>query len=989
MSRPLLRQALQDAGYTVFSVKSDRALWSALVKSDPDIIILDAELGDGYAVCARLKMLASQIPVVMIVPPTEEAITRARASGAEECIVRPIQPSLLLWRVESLLNERETIRRQLESRLFDSVNDAIFLVDLQHDGILEVNRHASKLLGYSRGEFLAMRYRDVVGEAGYKIEGSFVQELTTKGHFLYEQVYRSKAGWSITVEVSSRVIDYDGKKAILSFARDIRKRKQAEAAAEEQRHLAEALRDTAAAINSTLNLSEVVQRILEHVNRVVPSDAANMMLVVGEYAPIVGHRGHAWFNDDSSWFNPGRKIDELGTIQWMMQNRRAMLVEETSRSRHWKTQPVTNWVNSFLGVPIISNDEVIGFINLDSKSAKYFTPIQIEYLTAFADQASIAIRNAQLYEATQRYADELEVHVARRTQELIDVNLRLKEQIVERQRIEAVLNSERNLLRTLMDALPDHIYAKDREGRFLLGNVAGAAHIGVRNINELVGKTDFDLYPKEIAAQFYDEEQQIIHTGQPVTREISPRDEQKWFLMTKVALRDSSGEIIGLVGINRDITETKEAEARIQHVISGANCLLGYTTAEELPNKRFAWNFFVTSEATALTFLPLELQPRETYRDAFWRCIPKEDQRRIVKRFSQALQNDERVFTMEFKCRRSDDQMRWLNIDVQSRPLTPGRWTLVSVTTDITERKALETAMQEANQTLEKRVEERTIELSQTNIALRQSEARFRVLVEHAPEAIVVFDPKTERFVDVNENAVRLFGMPKKKLLLHGLLEFSPPQQPDGTSSIVVGRRWIQRAVNGEIPVFEWVHRSANGRDIACEVRLLRLPTSDKVLLRGSITDITERKKAEQAEREQRMLAEALGDAAAALSSSLDLDNVLDRILHYVARVMPQHEISAVMLIEDGIHVRVVRQNEYGNHPTTTTSTNQKFYLDSLPELRFIFETDRPIAVTDTQDAPNLTGIVSSRAVHSYVAAPIHAEGRVIGFVYLGSSRGG
>ncbi|MBC7869856.1 MAG: GAF domain-containing protein, partial [Chitinophagaceae bacterium] len=155
------------------------------------------------------------------------------------------------------------------------------------------------------------------------------------------------------------------------------------------------------------------------------------------------------------------------------------------------------------------------------------------------------------------------------------------------------------------------------------------------------------------------------------------------------------------------------------------------------------------------------------------------------------------------------------------------------------------------------------------------------------------------------------------------------------------------------------------------------------------ITDITERKKAEQAEREQRMLAEALGDAAAALSSSLDLDNVLDRILHYVARVMPQHEISAVMLIEDGIHVRVVRQNEYGNHPTTTTSTNQKFYLDSLPELRFIFETDRPIAVTDTQDAPNLTGIVSSRAVHSYVAAPIHAEGRVIGFVYLGSSRGG
>jgi len=989
VSRPLLRQALQDVGHTVFSAKTDRALWSALAKDRIDLIILDAELGDGYAVCTRLKMLASQIPVMMIVPPTEEAIARARASGAEECLVRPIQPSLLLWRIHDLLNHRETIRRQLEARLFDSVNDAIFLVDLQYDYILEVNRHASKLLGYTRGEFLAMRYSDVVGEVGYKVDGVFVQELTTKGHFLYEHAYRSKTGRAIIVEVSSRVIDYNGKKAILSFARDIRKRKQAEAVAAEQRHLAEALRDTAAALNSTLNLTEVVERVLEQVNRVVPSDAASIMLLQGVYARVAGRRGYEWYSDNSSRLNEGRNISELGTIQWMIKNRQALLIEETHSSDYWKQLPDTTWIHAYLGAPIINDDQLIGFINLDSKTPHYFTRGQIDYLTAFANQASIAIRNAQLYETAQRHADELEGHVAHRTQELIDVNLQLKEQIVERQRIETELNSERNLLRTLMDALPDHIYAKDRESRFLLGNVSGAVHFGLGTVNDLLGKTDLDLYPKEIAAEFYDEEQNIMRTGQPITREISPLDEQKWFLMTKIPLRDNSGTIVGLVGINRDITELKEAEARIQHVISGANCLLGYAIAEQKPDKQFAWDFFVTSEATAMAFLPMDLQPAETYRDAFWRCIQKEDQRRILHRFKDAMQNDERVFTMEFMCRRADGQMRWLNIDVQNKPLTPGRWTLVSVTTDITARKALEVAMQEANQTLEKRVQDRTVELSQANAALRESEARFRVLVEHAPEAIVVFDAKTERFVDVNENAVRLFGLPKKKLLQQGPLQFSPPQQPDGTASIVAGRRWIERAIKGEIPVYEWVHRSANGRNIVCEVRLVLLPTSGGLLVRGSITDITERKKAEQAEREQRMLAEALGDAAAALSSSLDLNNVLDRILHYMARVMPQHELSAVMLIEDDLYVRVVRQKEYGDYTPTTLSPDERFYLDSVPELRLIFDTDRPIAITDTQDAPNLTQWISSREVHSYVGAPIHAEGRVVGFIYLGSSKSG
>jgi diguanylate cyclase (GGDEF)-like protein/PAS domain S-box-containing protein len=130
--------------------------------------------------------------------------------------------------------------------------------------------------------------------------------------------------------------------------------------------------------------------------------------------------------------------------------------------------------------------------------------------------------------------------------------------------------------------------------------------------------------------------------------------------------------------------------------------------------------------------------------------------------------------------------------------------------------------------------------------ALREGEERYRTLVEHAPEAIVVLDVEEGRFTDANENAVRLFGIPRERLLQLGVQDVSPPVQPDGKSSHAAAREVIQAAVEGQAPVFEWIHRNAEGRDIACEVRLVRLQASGRVLIRGSVTDITDRKLAEE-----------------------------------------------------------------------------------------------------------------------------------------------
>ncbi len=122
-------------------------------------------------------------------------------------------------------------------------------------------------------------------------------------------------------------------------------------------------------------------------------------------------------------------------------------------------------------------------------------------------------------------------------------------------------------------------------------------------------------------------------------------------------------------------------------------------------------------------------------------------------------------------------------------------------------------------------------------------EARYRTLVEHAPEAIVVLDVDLGRIVDANQNALGLFGLSREELYRLGPAQLSSPIQPDGREAAELAAQYVARAMKGEAPVFEWVHRNAAGEDIVCEVRLVRLPDEHRALVRGSVIDITQRKR--------------------------------------------------------------------------------------------------------------------------------------------------
>ncbi len=134
--------------------------------------------------------------------------------------------------------------------------------------------------------------------------------------------------------------------------------------------------------------------------------------------------------------------------------------------------------------------------------------------------------------------------------------------------------------------------------------------------------------------------------------------------------------------------------------------------------------------------------------------------------------------------------------------------------------------------------------------ALAISEARYRILTESAPEAVVVFDVEHGTFADFNENACAFFGLSAEALRALGPVQLSPPRQPDGRKSSEAAAEYLRQAVAYARPVFEWTHCTAEGREYPCEVRLVRLPDPGRVLVRGSVTDITERKRAEETLRE-------------------------------------------------------------------------------------------------------------------------------------------
>ena len=200
---------------------------------------------------------------------------------------------------------------------------------------------------------------------------------------------------------------------------------QAQAAEHEQRLLAEALRDTATALASTLSRDELLDRIMAEVGRVVPYDTANIMLIEpsdsgeGDVARIVRCRGYVERGlDEAAVLALRFPVAQVANLRQMIETGQPCIIADTHSYPAWIEIPASRWVRSYVGVPICSKGQTIGFLNLNSAQPGFFTSVHTGRLQAFANQVAVAIENARLYEEVRRHAAELEQRVAERTAEL-------------------------------------------------------------------------------------------------------------------------------------------------------------------------------------------------------------------------------------------------------------------------------------------------------------------------------------------------------------------------------------------------------------------------------------------------------------------------------------------------------------------------------------------------------------------------------------------
>lgn len=244
---------------------------------------------------------------------------------------------------------------------------------------------------------------------------------------------------------------------------------------------------------------------------------------------------------------------------------RAIIEDNTELISRFKPDGTLTFVNrAYCRYFDKSSDELLGcsFFSLLHDEDRDFL---VEYLTSLGIDKPLGSIEYKILMPNG------EVRWQRRTDRLIfDQKHKLVEiqsvgrDITERKLAEIALAEERNLLRTLIDSLPDPIYVKDKQSRFIVGNRSVARLMGVHSGDDLVTKTDFDFFPEKLASTYHADEQVIVQTGYPLLSKeepvIDPLGDIRWLSTTKIPLRDQKGEIIGLVGIGRDITDHKQME---------------------------------------------------------------------------------------------------------------------------------------------------------------------------------------------------------------------------------------------------------------------------------------------------------------------------------------------------------------------------------------------------------------------------------------------
>ena len=343
----------------------------ALERFHPDLLLIDGGLAGVVERCIEVKVTPelAHIRVIMILSgETDEALVAFEQSQADEYVTLPLRMPVVLRRIGALLHAQE-LEADIEfrSEIMAQMGDAVVAVDA-NSNVIYWNDEAERSYGLSSEEIIGQpidkAYRIIWGEAAERSD--VLAAIKARGWWRGEGIHVLHSGEWREVEVAVRQLANKGNigAGFVSVIHDVTQHKRIEAALEEQRELADALRDTAAALTRSLDPQNVMRLILENLGRVVPNRTANIMLIDGDRIRVGFSRGYTPKEQetiDEIEFSPY----EIPTYQEMLTSGRPHLIADTEREPTWVVMTELHWIRSYLGMPIRAYDHVVGFLNID------------------------------------------------------------------------------------------------------------------------------------------------------------------------------------------------------------------------------------------------------------------------------------------------------------------------------------------------------------------------------------------------------------------------------------------------------------------------------------------------------------------------------------------------------------------------------------------------------------------------------------------------
>ncbi len=508
---------------------------------------------------------------------------------------------------------------------------------------------------------------------------------------------------------------------------------------------------------------------------------------------------------------------------------------------------------------------------------------------------------------------------------------------------EAEAAQERKLLRTLIDNVPDYMYVKDTESRFILANQATAAVMGA-TAEELAGKTDADFFPSTLAEQYRADEARVVQSGEAMLNHeevvLDPQGNHRWLLTTKAPVYNGEGQVVGLVGIGRDVSErkkTNEERARLASIVEssddailsktldgiitswnkGAERLFGYSAGE-----------IVGRPATLLT------SPDR----------PNEEPEILAK-----IARGEHIH--HYETVRVTKDGRAVNVSLTISPLRDALGQITgasSIARDITRRKAAEAK-------------------------LREREAHYRSLIETSPDAITLLDLEAN-IILCNEQAALMNGYEGIEAMI-GQNGFECVALEDRERALGTLSRIFTEGVVRDVQ-YNVLRQDGSRLPIEANASLVVGPDGKPTAILTIARDISERRRAEEALRQQNEVLATLHETSLGMMNRLEGGELLEAIIARAAQLLGAAN-GFIYLVETEEEMEVKAgvgaiSHYIGYRLKKGVGLNGK-----------VWETGQPLVVNDYDEwAGHLPGF-DQHIMHAAIGVPLHYGGEILGVIGL------